>query len=30
MDIVRTITSLAHTLNLQIVAEGIEEKATLK
>lgn len=30
MDIVRTITSLAHTLNLQIVAEGIEEKAHLE
>ena len=29
MDIVRTITSLAHTLNLQIVAEGIEEKQHL-
>lgn len=29
MDIVRTISSLAHSLNLQIVAEGIEQKQHL-
>jgi len=29
MDIVKTITSLAHSLSLLIVAEGVEEKQHL-